>query len=782
MIHWFKRHPQHLIAESMALSRDINYKELYQVRDNLFISHGYILVRLEKTHRFPVLIVYPEATPYVLPAIYPLTQALIKDHVDLLAAGKFEEVFCSVSEYIRFYYHLRHQNQTGVLCILEWDSLDDGSKFYGITSILRRVGEWFKGTLTGVFPPDSQEVEFYAHFANVPDNLKLLYPEKFLNERWVEGEAYCLLFSHIRKGNYRNEDSKVFFGCVLTGISRAGIIEQVEYDLPNFFYDEGIRTAIELMEKVDVLKRLVNTGRLLRSPWFQLQSEPPPFKSFTNLIELIGEGDHNAGMKRMLPHFAEEQKEKPDHFFVALRFPNRKGIQEFQLFKVFKNGDLTGYLFSVIPEETFRHFLASYSDVQAIRCEKFTDETYHLRNTGRAERSLLRQRSVNIIGVGALGSEIADSLSKAGVGTISLYDNQLMRGPNPVRHLAGLDVMDLPKVIAVSQIISNHNPFIQVRINVDDMNSIDLNERFDDDSISVSSMAEDNTEGYLNERAVISRKIVYYARALRGGKVARIFRVIPGRDACFHCLQLYRSEGREIVNVPEDKELPTLKNECNNPVRPASAADLKLIAALTSRVLLDELQRGYGKPNHWIWSSEAVAGIQPFQLQTQTIFPHPTCYYCHHERKAKVLLNASTLKQMQDLVSENPRVETGGVLAGLITENGDIAVTHASGPGPLAVMASTRFEKDVEYCQSFLDDLFLSSGKKFSYIGEWHSHPMRDNQPSGTDIKSLSAIASQKEYLTDMPLMIIFSNDGVPSCTIHPAGKTYYFADFIHIP
>ena len=85
-----------------------------------------------------------------------------------------------------------------------------------------------------------------------------------------------------------------------------------------------------------------------------------------------------------------------------------------------------------------------------------------------------------------------------------------------------------------------------------------------------------------------------------------------------------------------------------------------------------------------------------------------------------------------------------------------------------------RFEKDIEYCQHFLDELFVQSNQKKVYVGEWHSHPSSNNQPSGTDIKSLSEISYQKEYLTDTPIMIIFSNTGEPSCTVHPVGKRYY--------
>lgn len=130
---------------------------------------------------------------------------------------------------------------------------------------------------------------------------------------------------------------------------------------------------------------------------------------------------------------------------------------------------------------------------------------------------------------------------------------------------------------------------------------------------------------------------------------------------------------------------------------------------------------------------------------------------------------------MQDLISQNSKIETGGVLAGHLDEHGNVVIAHVSGPGPNAVKLATKFEKDVVFCQKFLDDIYLQSNKKTVYIGEWHSHPSENNQPSGTDIKSLSDIALQKEYLTETPAMIIFSNTGVPSCTMHPAGKRFYF-------
>lgn len=716
MIHWFKRHPKHLAAESNALSTDMNYKEVCQVRNNLFISHGHIVVRLDKIYRYPILIVYPEATPYELPLIYPLKQKLTQEQVEAFAQGTLIELQQSIGAFVEFYYHLRHQNQSGSLCILEWDNLDDGSKFYGSKTILKRVRDWCAGLTTGIFPPDSQEVEFCSHFNYVDYSYKLFYPDSFLNESFVEGEAFATLFHH-------RFDRKTFFGCLMIGKTNSGLYESADFTLPIFLFEEGITSAFQLASKKDLLKRLVDEGKLLRAPWFQIGREPLPFKELNELLSIIGEGDAEAGLARIMPFYFDELKFKPDHFFVAIRFPKRKGIQELQFFKINKGEKETGGLIGFSDKEAFQHLIASYQIVSAIPGEKFTEESFHQRNLGRADRSVLKTVVVNVVGVGALGSEIADSLGKAGVGTLCLFDNQEVKGPNPVRHLAGLDYMGVPKVLAVREIVSNHNPFINIHINPQNINALDLNDFFSDGSIAISSMADDNTEGYLNERAVIADKTVYYVRALRGGKAARIFRVIPGKDACFNCLNLYRNEGSEFIDVPADKDLPTLKNECNNPVRPASAADLKLIASFASRILLDELQNDAGDHNHWVWSTEALPDLDAYQLKKQVLSPHPHCYYCNHEKHILVYLPKAVEQFTQNLIAADPGIETGGVLAGRIDDEGNFVITHASEPGPNAICTATKFEKDVAFCQTFLDDLYQHSNNTIVYLGEWHSHP-----------------------------------------------------------
>lgn len=772
MTPWFKRHPEYLRRETVALTKDPNYRQLFLERNKLLVSHGYIIVRMEKIYKFPFLIVYPPMTPYGLPWFYPLKNPLSKEEVVEISKLTAAELFNRIEPNIYWYFGLRHQNGGGILCVLEWDNLDDGAKFYGISTLLRRVRDWCQGTITGDFPPDNQEVEYIAHFNRVDSSIILLYNSSFLNSDLRQGEAFAHLYTYLPGNNAKKEGLMGYLSVLMLGTNSSGIALPASI-LPNFFVTNGIANEEELLQKREVIGKMITDDTLLKMFWFDVVKEPPPFETFNDLIEIIGGGEREAGLRRISAVVGDQLNSKPDDIYFALRFPNRKSALEFQLFRIKKTGQ-NGGLFHTSQKAIIQQLSGDYNNVMAVRSTEFTDEKFHLRNSGRADRQSLLKKDVNIIGVGALGSEVADILNKAGIGLLSLFDNQIMRVENSVRHLVGIDYANKPKVNAVKEILFTHGPFNHVFPFILDINDPSFFDAISADSISISTIADDNPEAYLNERAIYYNKTIYYARALRGGKAARIFRVIPGRDACFNCLQKYREQGQLFVNIADDADLPTLKTECNNPIRPGSAADLKLISALTSRIVLDELQCGYRDANHWIWSTESIGDLHPFQLSAQILPPHPDCLYCRNEGSVQVSIDGKTIEYLQSLVARNTPVETGGVLAGCKDAHGNFHITHASDSGPNAKKSVRGFFKDVPYCQQFLDDLYVQSSGNTVYLGEWHSHPNSDNRPSTTDINSLSDIAIQDNYLIDNPVMIILSSNGKPSVTVHPAGKIFY--------
>ena len=423
--------------------------------------------------------------------------------------------------------------------------------------------------------------------------------------------------------------------------------------------------------------------------------------------------------------------------------------------------------------------------LSAVYAEVFTDQEYHARKYNRAERNTLAQHEATLIGCGALGSEIADCLAKAGVGRVALVDNEELRAKNSVRHLVGLNRAMIPKVWAVNEHLILHNPFVETTPHICDITNANINQYCGTESIGISTIADDDIEGFLNEQAVLNARTIFYARALRGGKAARIFRVIPGKDACKNCLALYnRDSDEKFVQIPEDSSSPTIRNECNNPIRPASAADLKIIAAITARKVIDHLQHGIDLNNHWIWSTEELDGVQrspnaDATLTSNFIGPHPECEFCKHEDATAVRIDDETFQTMIKECAESKEKETGGVLMGFREGKEAIVVTRTSGPGPKAIRKSDWFERDLEHCQAELEKTYNELGKRGLYVGEWHYHPTGSNKPSTQDLLSLAAISHQSNYMTDRPIMLIFSNDFSVSASIHPSNRRFCFTNCV---
>lgn len=65
----------------------------------------------------------------------------------------------------------------------------------------------------------------------------------------------------------------------------------------------------------------------------------------------------------------------------------------------------------------------------------------------------LADRSAAIVGVGAVGSFLADLLAREGVGHLYLQDGEVLRPGNCIRHLAGIERVGLQKAQAVKEIL-----------------------------------------------------------------------------------------------------------------------------------------------------------------------------------------------------------------------------------------------------------------------------------------------------------------------------------------
>lgn len=114
--------------------------------------------------------------------------------------------------------------------------------------------------------------------------------------------------------------------------------------------------------------------------------------------------------------------------------------------------------------------------------------------------------------------------------------------------------------------------------------------------------------------------------------------------------------------------------------------------------------------------------------------------------------------------------ETGGVLMGYSGPGMDgadnVVITHIVGPGPRAEHERTSFVPDYDWQNCEIAGIYEKSGRRASYLGDWHTHPRAAPIPSERDLSTLRRIALHKEARCPQPLMAIVGADDVGDPTI----------------
>ncbi|MFM1652471.1 Mov34/MPN/PAD-1 family protein [Brevibacillus sp. B_LB10_24] len=111
-------------------------------------------------------------------------------------------------------------------------------------------------------------------------------------------------------------------------------------------------------------------------------------------------------------------------------------------------------------------------------------------------------------------------------------------------------------------------------------------------------------------------------------------------------------------------------------------------------------------------------------------------------------------KQIEQAVSKNPNVETGGILMGYQL-NGDWVVSYASEPGPRAIKERKTVVFDENHIRTVTAKLKLRSAGRLRYIGDWHSHTVKRLTPSLGDRKTFALKTYQETYQSSSPIMLI---------------------------
>ncbi|CCC86214.1 uncharacterized protein y4oA (plasmid) [Paenibacillus polymyxa M1] len=770
---WWKDHEAYFKDQRSELSQNSNYDEKAWALNKRLISSGNIRVRGSHSGLFPIMILYPDATPYQTPHVFLLEEPLTQAEVDQVTSAPSSTNAFHLAIRKKKIYFTRHQNVEGMLCILETDDLhSEQAEVVSVGDIINRVMEWCRGTLTGEFPLDTNEFELIQHFHKHAKDLNFIISDAFFDLTIIKGDFYFEQMTAL--------SGTLFYGAGIAGEAENGV-SSYSFGSRNLLDSTLQTSAEEWFSEKKIVQEGLQAGTLIKGRWWSLNSEPNLVIDKQTFLDLFRD-EAGKVSESWLRELEPLLKRASAHFFIGIRYPSRKGELEWSFFRFVRTGEASPLLdLGPLDVQELRDRIDLY-DVEAIFTEDMTEEKFHIRNRGRVSRKDLKDQKITFFGLGALGSTLVLQFSKAGVGYLNLFDKDMVHAHNLVRHQASLSWITMPKTRALRGMVAEQNPFVFARewppcsVYLLDNESWRV---LSGCQTAISSIADDNVEAYMNELAISENTTMYYVRALRGGKAARIFRVIPGTDACKECLAHYFAEGHpDFIDIPEDSALPVITNECNNPIRPASAADLELISSLTSRLVLEELQKETpGEANHWVWTTEEIEGVDydqasPFRLHQRSLKPHSLCRLCAGTKIRSVRIYGDVAESILSQSNTAAPAETGGILVGYL-KHGIMYITGASDSGPHSTECPDLFVRDNQYCQAYLDQIETETGRKIRYAGEWHSHPSAAYEPSQTDIKSLKDIANQRHYAVEEAVSIIISENKELGVTIHQKDGSY---------
>ncbi|MDR0357685.1 MAG: ThiF family adenylyltransferase [Clostridiales Family XIII bacterium] len=233
---------------------------------------------------------------------------------------------------------------------------------------------------------------------------------------------------------------------------------------------------------------------------------------------------------------------------------------------------------------------------------------------GEAGQKKLSEARVCIIGTGALGTIIANSLCRSGVGFLRLVDRDYIEETNLQRQTLFTEwdaSENRPKAIAAADHLSKVNSEVQIEPIVDDANASNIERLIKDADLILDGVDNFETRFLINE-ACHKHKIrwIYGGAAASGGATMNF---LQEDDApCFRCL---------MPEMPEPGAYPT----CNtagvvNPIT-GIIASYETAEALKILTGAESVSRRYLAVDVWDNLSEYI-----------DIEKNPDCPVCAHRR------------------------------------------------------------------------------------------------------------------------------------------------------
>lgn len=402
-------------------------------------------------------------------------------------------------------------------------------------------------------------------------------------------------------------------------------------------------------------------------------------------------------------------------------------------------------------------------------------------------------KTVSVWGCGALGSHVAEFLTRGGVRKLVLHDKSIVTPGILARQLFSDEDIGRTKVTALSARLKKIRPGIEIEEHAGDLLAGPLASGDWTDGADV--VIETTGAGAVLSKAEAvrrrnSRRRPFVSMAL-GHTAKNAMMLVAAAGYSGGPLDIDRKLRQECYRHPELREYTEefwprqARTEifqpepgCSDATFVGSCADVALLAAAMLNLAAQDLIASCAAAvAHLLAQYPALASNQ----QTHKRFCWPTDHILEDPSSGyEVRLASAAWREVTGWIATNdrargPLVETGGLVFG---ERNDLLrivwVDEVSGPPPDSSHSASGFTCGVKGTAELASEKATRTAELVHFLGMWHTHPGGMPLPSTTDLRGIEQLVQATRSPRGKSLMLIV---GGTTAGVHPTAAYVFSAE-----
>lgn len=366
-------------------------------------------------------------------------------------------------------------------------------------------------------------------------------------------------------------------------------------------------------------------------------------------------------------------------------------------------------------------------------------------------------RTIVLIGAGALGSMVAENLVRAGCQQLTIVDHDTYEVGNVSRHTLALDDVGRNKATALADRLQSVSPYVQT---VDVATAFPTNGEMPA-SISNAEVVIDCSASRVVRRALDDKRWdhrVVFCSAAMGRRANRLFcftaysHTFPYTDY-EEAFSLWRLQ--EQVEWDDETDAVPERVGCWHPASVIRTDRVMTWAGTVTRLLDNATALTLRETDFTVLETSGDDEV-PMISQATPPFQDITTWQAPSS-PVTVQVPEKCREAMLERCRNDHPCETGGILAGIDRDDDPALVINARDPPPDSIQEPTKFLRGTDKVEDWLRDARESLG--IDYLGEWHYHPAASPEISPDDQNAMNDIAADDGYDCPHPMLFIVGQD-----------------------